>query len=71
MVSVERAGHPVEAIHYRQLVPIRLSLHMCTPPLPSIPRASTTCSNSFSTQLLHPVGMWVNVNLMVCHSLCI
>lgn len=30
-------------------------------------RASTTCSNSFFTQLLNPVGMWVNVNLMVCH----
>lgn len=42
------------------------------PPLHlSIPRASTTCSNSFSAQLLHPVGMWVNVNLMVCRSLCI
>lgn len=39
----------------------------------SIPRASTTWSNSFSTQLLHPVGlgMWVNVNLMVRRCECI
>lgn len=36
------------------------------PPLRlSIPHAPAACSNSFSTQLLHPVGMWVNVNLMV------
>lgn len=34
MACFERAGHPVEAIHYRQLVPIHLSLHMCI--LPSI-----------------------------------
>ncbi len=32
MACFERAGHPVEALHYRQLVPIHLSLHMCIHP---------------------------------------
>lgn len=43
MVRFERAGHPVEAVHYWQLVPRHLFLHMCTPSLClSIPRAYIT-----------------------------
>lgn len=78
-------GHPVEAIHYRQLVPNHLSppaICVCPPAHPptsttlshclSIAGARTACSNSFLTQLLRPIGMWLDVVLMACHSfLCI
>ena len=40
--------------------------YVCSPLYLSIPRASTTCSISFYTQLLPPVGMWGNLNLMWC-----
>lgn len=59
---------PVEAIHYLQLVPIRPQPpYVSLPCHLSIPRA-TTCSNSFLTQLLHPVTMWLNLDLMVCRA---